>query len=231
MVYIQQGIELEGLRDKVLLNVVYFESKDDVLADFAEHRIPKLRELAHSPRTTRIMEPNLQSPLGQVQFPPLSLEPQPINPDFIVGVQVTPWSFGDSAPPFDGSRIEEISRVVQDAEPADAEPLAPKTERLGVRFASAHPNKRRTDGSPKQPTRQVLVWRDARVTLRFRTGRWFAVRPDNRNVVRSVRAFEGGVCDDGPRAASAFSIARSAARRSRALRACDTGERRRIVRS
>lgn len=109
----------------------------------------------------------MKSPLGQVRFPPVSLEPQPINPDFIVGAHVTPWSFGDSAQPFDGARIEEISRLIQDAEPPNAEPPSPKTERLGVLFASADSNERRTDGSARQPARQVFVWRDGRVTLRF----------------------------------------------------------------
>lgn len=167
IIYIERGIEREGLRDKILLNVVEFVSGDDVLADFAEHRVPNLRELARTSRSVRQAEPNLQSPLGQVQFPPVSLEPQSINPDFIVGVHVTPWSFGDSAQPFDGARIVEISRIVQDAEPPEAERLAPKTERLGVRFASPDPKERRTEGGPKQPARQVFVWRDGRVTLRF----------------------------------------------------------------
>lgn len=170
IVYIQQGIEREGLRDKVLLNVVSFESEKDVLADFAEHRVPKLRELVRSLRSTRQLEPNLQSPLGQIQFPRVSLEPQPINPDFIVGVHVAPWSFPHSAQPFDDARVEEISRLIHGAEPPDAEPLSPKTERLGVLFASADPNERRADGSQKQPARQVFVWRDGRVTLRFQQG-------------------------------------------------------------
>ncbi|MGA8534674.1 MAG: hypothetical protein WB615_11240 [Candidatus Tumulicola sp.] len=163
--YIQDGVRLEGLRDKVMLNAVPFDSNDEVL----EHFSINVKRLFSEVTASR---PNITvSPLGAERERKVTLVRRVINPDFVLGCSVVPTAYGarrtfDSSDEREIQVIEIASRGKQSTCPLHSS-LKADTLMDGVWLTSGQRERQRGDGSPLEPEQQIECDSDGEVVIRF----------------------------------------------------------------
>lgn len=109
--YIQNGIRREGLRDKVLLNAESFDSNEQVIEHFRRVVNERFASLG-SPAPSAFQA---TSPLPHKQRR-VTLERAPINPDWVLGLDVEPLQYRTTASTFDSTVQERITIAVQQTE-------------------------------------------------------------------------------------------------------------------
>jgi len=165
--YVQHGIEVEGLRDNVLLHATSFEDDREVEEHFEGHvsRIFPVQTLRPIES-----EPNLASPLGDKGYPLVNLIPAGTNPDFTFGMQIWPKSYALKARYFDADD-EDLIRAAEAFSRGTTgslhTTLSLRTITDGVILSTPATGEKRPDGAIRQPDQQIQIDSDGDMTIRF----------------------------------------------------------------
>ena len=164
--YIQNGIRLEGLRDKILLNAEPFVSNEHVIEHFRS--IVKERFGSTGPAAPSAFQAT--SPLRNKQRQ-VTLERATINPDFVLGIDVEPLQYRTTAVTIDSTVQARIATAVRQTERGEAgktlhERLEPAARATSVLFQGETPPAQMGQ-RPPQPLEQIEVHADGSFCIRF----------------------------------------------------------------
>jgi hypothetical protein len=168
--YIHKGIELAGIRDKLIANPYVFEDENEIERHFRGIVKTKFSNAVSASEAEPASEedPITSSPLGQKPHPAVWLTPLENPPDHIVGLQIRPRGY--SRKPYvldadDETAIEDAEILSRGDDLHYA--LHSSTDGDSVLLASAELEANRPDNSRQKPLQQVQVDSDGDITIRF----------------------------------------------------------------
>ena len=164
--YIQNGIRLEGLRDKILLNAEPFDSNEHVIGHFRS--IVKERFGSVGPAAPSAFQAT--SPLGNKRRQ-VTLERAVISPDFVLAIDVEPLQYRTIVTTIDSSVQQLIATAVQQTERGEAGKvlharLEPTARATSVLLQGETPPAQMGQ-RPPQPLEQIEVDADGSFCIRF----------------------------------------------------------------
>jgi hypothetical protein len=171
LLYVQRGIQLEGLRKYIILNYEQFDSDSEVLDHLRKAGIGQLKQVRAAKTLTDYSQQVriTTSPLDPKPYPIVSLENASTNPDFVVGAQIWPYSYSVTRRILDADDIAELGRIVDRALSVlgASYKLVAEPHASGALFTSPRPIGRRADGAPMQADTQIFIYSDGEMTIRL----------------------------------------------------------------